>query len=118
MSLSCSCNDDAEWYYEPDDDYSILNTKQRRKCCSCHGCIKRGDIVLSMRCWKYPEYGSIKEKIYGEDGEVPMPMKYLCERCADLYLSLNELGFCINLGDDMRELVKQYAEVYGKRKAA
>ena len=41
----------------------------------------------------------------------------MCETCSDLYFSLLELGFCINLGDDMSELVKDYAEYYGGKNA-
>lgn len=116
MTLSCSCSDDYDWYYTPPDDYSVLGTKRCRKCMSCKDRIPVGATVLRMTCFYYASYPSIKEKIYGEGAEVPLPDKYLCERCGDLYLSLSELGFCINLGDDMRDLVKEYAEVYGTRK--
>lgn len=33
-----------------------------------------------------------------------------------MYWSLDELGFCITLGEEMRELTREYAEVYGPGK--
>jgi hypothetical protein len=70
-----------------------------------------------MDCFYFAAYPSIKEKIYGEGNEVPMTPKWMCERCGDLYFSLTELGFCVSLDDDMRELVKEYAETYGRKAA-
>ena len=113
MSLSCYCDDDYDWWFEEDSDYSKLDTKRSRKCCSCHDRIAVSDLVLSLRCWRNPA-NDIEERIYRD--EVPMATKYLCERCADLYLSLTELGFCITMGDDMRDLVKEYAEMNRQRR--
>ena len=117
MPLSCYCDDDGDWFHEPPDDFSTLDTKRCRKCASCRGRIPVGALVLEMRCWRYPNYDSIKEKNYGEGSEVPMPYRYLCERCGDLYLSLTELGFCINLGEDMRELVRDYAAMQKEQRS-
>ena len=61
-------------------------------------------------------YTDIELSIYGEDGEIPLAPFYFCEICADLYFSLFELGFeCLGPGEDMREMVKEYAVVYGPR---
>lgn len=112
MSLSCECDtDDCAWYYSP-RDYEPLATKRARKCCSCKARIAVGDLALPFTRWKTPEYDTIDERIYGEGGEVPLAEWYMCERCGDLYLSITELGYCIDLGrDDMREIVKEYAEM-------
>lgn len=116
MSLSCYCGDDYDWYYTPADDYQKLDTKRSRKCVSCRDRIAVGATALRFECFGIAEPMSIKERIYGDGNEYPMPDKWMCERCADLYFSLYELGFCINLGiDDMRDLVKEYAEVYGPK---
>jgi len=120
MSLSCECDydGDAEWYYNTPDDYAPLSTKRSRKCCSCKERIAVGDLSLRFSRWKHPEYGSIAEKIYGEGSEIPIADWWMCERCGDLYLSLAELKFCVDPGDDMRELVREYAELYGPQERA
>jgi len=106
MGLSCSCDSDGEWWHSPADDYQTLSTKRSRKCASCRERITVGATVLRLDCWHYPN-SDIEERIYGD--EVPMSPRWLCERCADLYLSITELGYCVNCGDDMRELVREYA---------
>lgn len=112
MSLTCSCSDDYEWYYFSPKDYSTLDTKYRRKCYSCGQVIELGAIVLRFRRWRHPG-DEVEERIYGYgDGEVPMPDKYMCEECGDIFYSLEDLGFCINLGDSMYNLLQEYHEVY------
>ena len=36
---------------------------------------------------------------------------YACEECSDMYFNLTELGFCINLPDNFRKLVREYADM-------
>jgi len=115
MSLSCECGDDAEWYYEPADDYSLLDTKRSRKCCSCKATVKVGDLCMRFRCWKTPNYDSIVERIYGD--EQPLAPKFMCEACSDQYWNLTGLGFCVSLGDDMRALLREYTLLYSARAA-
>lgn len=117
MSLTCYCD------YEPDpgavswiwpDDYSTLSTARARKCCSCGERIAPGDLVAAYHRYKVPEY-PIEIGIYGDDGD-DGPRRatwYHCERCADLCFSLLDLGFCLYIGDDMRGLVREYAEMRG-----
>ena len=72
-----------------------------------------GATVASFPRYKVPDT-DVEEKIYGEDGEVPRAPHYLCEMCADLYFSLMDLGFeCIGPWEDMREMVQEYAALYG-----
>ena len=106
MTLSCYCNDDGEWWHVPADDFQTLATKRSRKCCSCSERIPVTSTVLRLDCYHAPN-SEIEANIYGD--EVPMAPRWLCERCADLYLSLTELGFCVNCGEDMRALVRDYA---------
>lgn len=54
----------------------------------------------------------IEEHIYqdNENCMVPLADAYVCEVCGDLYYSLEELGYCLDLGENYKELVKEYAE--------
>ena len=106
MSLSCFCNDDYEFFYFPPMDYDTAD--KHLKCCSCFNRIPAGATIVTFELVTYDDNG---EEQYGEN-------EYMCEVCADLYFSLEELGFCINLGDNMRELVEEYAEMtkYGEIK--
>ena len=52
----------------------------------------------------------IEEAIYGD--EVPLAPWFLCETCGDLALSLDELGFCFDLGgDSLKDQIKEYREI-------
>jgi len=58
----------------------------------------------------------VEERIVGEGNEIYLADVYLCETCADLFFSLQDLGFsCVLPDEDMRELVKEYAETYGAK---
>ena len=111
MPLSCYCpsSEDAEWWWFAPDDYSVLGTKRARRCKSCGELIPVGSIVAEFRRERIPA-SDIEERIHGYEG-VPMAAWYHCERCADLYFSLEELGFCVAPYDTMLELVKEYAEL-------
>lgn len=108
MSLSCMC-DDYDYYYEVVGEYETFNRARRCRCVSCRKMISRGDTVQRFVRHRNP-ISDIEERIYGD--EVPMADKFMCERCGDLFLSLEELGFCINIDDDMRELAREYATEY------
>lgn len=112
MPLSCDCDfgdGDYDWYFTVPHDYSILKTKRRQRCWSCKELIDIGAVVNAYYRHRNPKW-DIEIKIYGEDGEICLATKYHCERCADLALSLAELGFCWSPDEDQRELVKQYVE--------
>lgn len=102
MPLSCECIDEHDWYYTTPDNYTTLDTKRRKRCVSCKVLIELNSISLRFYCYRVDEDGR----------EEPLAFSYMCEACSDLFLSLDELGFCLNLGEDMRELIKQYHEVY------
>ena len=116
MGLSCSCGDgEMEWWYYPPTDYERLPTQRGRKCCSCGAWIKPLDLCAKFVRERQPR-SIIEERIHGD--EVPLPPIWMCEGCADQFFNLEELGFCVTLdGIPMRELVREYAEVYGKRSA-
>ena len=110
MSLSCYCSewDGDGWFYIPADDYAPLATKRWRKCCSCKALIRPGELALKFKRFRSPE-SDIEERIHGD--EVPMTKWYACEECSDMYFNLTELGFCINLPDNFRKLVREYADM-------
>ena len=114
MSLTCECGDydpePGDVYVSAVRGYTTLATKRSRKCCSCDERIAVGDLCCEVSRCKVPEY-DVERSIWGDDGEVPMAPMFLCERCADLYFSLEELGFCVNPWQDQRELVADYAEM-------
>lgn len=114
MSLTCNFDDgdgDYAWCYTQPDDFTTLTTKRSRKCCSCGGHIAVGEQVLRYYCNR-PPANDIEMRIYGDDAEaVPLATKYMCESCGDLALNLKELGYCTPPDEDMRELVKEYAQL-------
>jgi hypothetical protein len=110
MPLSCNCDWEPEpgsrVYYE-EDDYTIFCGKRRKRCASCNEMVDIGDTCILAKTVKIPET-DVEVNIYGEDGEVPLADTLLCERCADIYLSLRELGFCVLPVENMLDLIKEY----------
>jgi hypothetical protein len=111
MSLSCYCDDydGSGWYYYGPEDYMTLNTKRSRKCCSCKSKIKPGDLCTKFVREKYNDDMSVEYRIYGDTME--LAPYWMCEECSDLYFNLDELGFCITIGngESMRSLTREYA---------
>ena len=118
MGLTCSCPEwEGEgWGYWGPDDYTTLQTKRRRRCCSCKKFIDIGAICTEFTRYRYPRT-DMEAKIYGEEAELPLASWYMCEECSDLFFSFEGLGFCVMLGgDSMQELLRAYVEEYGPRK--
>jgi hypothetical protein len=112
MSLSCDC----DWYPEPGDtwvdapyDFAELDTSRRKRCKSCNHLIDIGSLALKFDRYKVPDTDA-EVRIYGEEGEIPIAPYYLCESCGDIYMSLSELGFCLNMTESMKEQLEQYHE--------
>lgn len=109
--LACDCDyDDPAWWHEGMGEIAPLATKRSRRCCSCKARIAVGEDCSAVRRWRTADR-DIEERIYGEYGEVPLPTWYLCDRCAALCESLDALGFCNLIGQDMRELCREYAQM-------
>lgn len=106
MPLTCECpyEDDCEWYWEtPRVDYVEMPVRARRKRCqSCDKVINHLATCVEFTRFSFDECGD----------EIPLASRFMCESCGDLFWSLHELGFCVGLGENMRELAKEYAEVY------
>ena len=113
MPLTCYCgDDDYEWYATYGGDYQEMRAfSRRRRCASCRELIDPGTLVLefSRRC---SPRSYIEERIYGDGPTVPLAPMWHCERCADLFFSLTELGYgCISPDENMTELVAEYAQI-------
>lgn len=108
--LSCGCDNEHEWYYIPPDDFIEFDAIRRKRCASCGELINFVTDCLKFDCYRYP-YNDIEEKIYGD--EVPMAYRYMCEPCGEIFLNLNDLSYCISLGDDMRENLSDYWDLTG-----
>ena len=109
--LSCLCDTDyANWYYYGPSDFSTLDTKRRRKCCSCKKPIDVGSIVVELQRFRDP-LTDIEEAIEGDS--VQIASWYLCEWCGEMYFNFEALGYCYLAGDDLRESLKEYHELSG-----
>jgi len=117
MPLTCSCDFDSEydWYYISPNDYTVFSGKRRKRRTSCRELINFDESVASFSCYR-PARDEIEERIYGEDGEIDIADKILCEKCSDIYFSLRELGFeCISPKENMYELAKEHRNTYSQR---
>lgn len=115
MPLSCTCydNDDAAWYWWRPDDFTILNTKRSRVCCSCKQPVLVGSECLEFTRTRRPR-NDIEERIYGDDIEaVPLAPWYMCESCGEQYLNLSEYGYCVNPNDNMHDLLAEHRNMHG-----
>lgn len=115
MGLTCGCDFDYEpgmkVAYTP-DNYEEFNGKRRQRCISCNELISIGDTAARVKRFRVPEH-DVEINIYGDDGEIPIADKWMCERCADICFSLDDLGYCVNPHDNMMELLDEYADTYG-----
>lgn len=116
MGLSCSCEWDGEgWYFYPAGDFSVFDGKRAARCCSCGDKIRPGDEAGKFIRERGPN-NEIECRIHGD--EVPLASWWMCERCVGLYFALDELGYCITLGDDMRELAVEAGAIQVDRMRA
>lgn len=104
------------WYFIADDDFSTLNTKRARRCVSCKALIKPGSEVLRFDRWRGCE-SWVEEKIYSVEKGVPIASWYHCAACGEQALNLMALGYCINPDDNMIELLREYQDMTGFKRA-
>jgi len=112
IMLSCTCTEwyGEGWYYWPPNDFTTLQSKLSRKCCSCNKRIKVGDECVKFLRSRAPR-SDIEERIHGD--EVPLAPWYMCQWCGEMYLTLEELGYCHGLGDSMVETMQEYWDMTG-----
>ena len=121
MSLSCDCQEwDGDGIYLTkftlndlengmEEFFFPLNTKRGRKCASCSKHIKIGELCVEFErfigCRSEVEY-----RIYGDEGR-PLSSWFLCERCGEIHANLEDLGYCINIQDNMESLLEEYKQL-------
>lgn len=129
MPLSCECDewDGNGWYYIVkskllsevpfvvdgkevwDQEFFFpLDVKRARRCKSCQELIKVGENCIEFLRHISTEGDEIKERIYGEEMEIAS--WYHCEKCGEQYLNLESLGYCVDISENMFELLKEYRE--------
>lgn len=115
MPLTCGCDHEPEpgmKMHYPGEDFERLGTSKRKRCWSCKRLISINDFVVRFSRVKIPSH-VVEIAIYGEDGEIPIAPRYLCEQCGEIYLNLSAVGFdCITPYENMTELLKQYQNTY------
>lgn len=109
--LSCSCNfDDYEYWYQFQKDFKPLDTPKRKRCCSCNKLIPKGEQTIKFNRWREART-DIEERIHGS--EVQLAPWYMCEWCGEMFLNLEALGYCHNLGESIKENLKDYWNITG-----
>lgn len=113
MSLSCNNNEwDGEGvaWYSP-SNFSTLKTSKRKRCSSCKQLIDVGSECLEFQRFRAPKT-YIEEKILGEDAEIELASWYMCEICGEQFLNLEQYGYCIDITDNMLDLLKEHRELH------
>lgn len=111
MTLSCSCpTDGCDWYYWPPKDFINFPHKRRKRCISCTKLIDNNAPCAEFDRWR-SSYTYIEERIYGD--EVPLAPVYACQECAEIFFNLTDIGYCINLGYNLHEVLEEYWELTG-----
>ena len=119
MPLTCYCGDgDYDWYYHSPNDYfeikkidRLYPPQKKKKCSSCGDIIEWDSTVARFYRYRFPTLWEA-DHIYNDDDEIYLADYYLCEKCADLYFSFQELGFeCVSPSENMIQLAKEYGEI-------
>ena len=116
MALSCDCGDFDpsnfdHWWESPNDYTEMPERRVRVRCVSCRTLIDAGAVVIEFERFRHAN--EFEENKLGLD-EVPLASKWMCETCGDIFFSLSELGFCMNVDEQsMQETLAEYHEFYG-----
>ena len=110
--LSCECSeyDGDGWYYYHPQDFDTYSKDRRKRCCSCRQPVQNGDICLEFARYRLAR-SDVEERIRGD--EVKLASWVMCEWCGEMFFNLTALGYCINLGDSMKETLEDYWELTG-----
>ena len=101
MSLSCDCGDGGDIFWDEARD-----VKRFRKPWKCQAC---GDDLKNKPGYELPLYSYCDEFDEERHCYEPRPSwDRLCEPCGDFYLSLCDLGFCVNDLQNMRTDYEEY----------
>ncbi len=110
LSCSCDINFDSWYYMPPDFHFKTLIHKRRKRCCSCENLIEINALCVEFDRYR-PPISDIEERICGD--EVGLASWFMCEPCGEIYYNLNDIRYCMYLGDDMRDNLKNYWEITG-----
>ena len=105
------------WTFHP-DFVQFMGTRNHRRlrCCSCKKQINLGAPCIQFSRFRYP-LNELEAKIYGDwDREIDLADWFLCEACGEIFLNLDAIGYCVNLGESMPDLLKEYHELTGFEK--
>lgn len=112
--LSCSYDlDNYAWFFVIPSTFSTLQTSRRKRCCSCKMLIQKNASVVKFERYRFFKT-DIEERIYG-DSEIKIADFYMCESCGDQYFNLSALEFCIDITENMFNLLKEYQNYKDKR---
>lgn len=110
MTLSCSWDDEPyEWTESPDDFVAMPELPRRKRCCACHKMLSPGEDVLIFPHFRVVK-SDIEESIYGD--AKPLANLYHCEKCGEIYLNLEALGYCV-WPPLVLDLIQEYWELTG-----
>lgn len=108
--LSCGCDfdsDNVSWWYDSNAEFAQFTGRRATRCKSCGNKINHGDTVLTFERFKYSDFGD----------EIDLADWHLCESCGEIYLNLTDIGYCCQLGTDLREDLKDYWDLTGFKSA-
>ncbi len=117
--LTCAYSDEDHEYYPGQyaywipEDFVKFQATRRKRCCSCKVLIDQETDCLQFDRFRYPS-SDIEERMYGN--EVPLASWFMCESCGEIYLNLQDLGYCLDIEEDMRDLLKEYHQLTGFKK--
>lgn len=92
------------------DDFVRYQRPRRKRCSSCRRLINIGEDCLEFTRER-TAYTEIEERICGE--EIPMASLFMCEKCGEIYLNLEDIGYCLNPLDSMADCLRHYHELTG-----
>ena len=119
MPLTCGCDFESDEgpFCSHGNDYSTYPEKKRgQRCASCRSrLIHSGDIGLRFHISRPPK-NDVEYAIHGDSYDaVNLADKWFCEDCADLFFSLEEIGYCVTAWDCMPELICDYKAIVSEQ---
>jgi len=119
--LSCNCDfeydgDPDSWYWEGHYLTIMPPTAPRKRCKCCGNLINWGEEVFRFPRARATRDDGIEWRIYGDEKQ--LPPWYTCEECSDLITAVEDLGFCWNWGESIKEQIAGYRAAERECKAA
>jgi len=99
-----------QFYVKDHPAEHVYEKIRRTRCRSCKKVIKKDDLCYVSARYRVPK-NDIEERIYGS--EIRLADWYLCEGCGDIYLNLTDIGYCIDIGKNMKNELAEYWKITG-----